>query len=62
MTTLRLGWLTLAPRPPDTKIEIDPQPPLDILFSSPGLQVTMPDLEALTRRVEFVVSRFDGLV
>jgi hypothetical protein len=57
-TTVKLGRVTLIPRPPNTKVYIDPQPPLNVLFSGPGDYLAVADVEAVLRRVEFVVSRF----
>jgi hypothetical protein len=58
-TTVRFGNLTLTPRPPDTHVEIDPQPPLDVLFGGPVGYVSMPDVKAIIDRVEFIVGRFE---
>jgi hypothetical protein len=58
-TTVRLGWVELSPRPPDTKVEIDPQPPLNVLFDGPTGYLGVPDIEALLGHVEFVVGCFD---
>lgn len=57
-TTVKLGRVTLTPQPPNTRVHIDPQPPLNVLFDGPGGYLNMPDIEALLRRVEFVVGRF----
>lgn len=57
--TIRWGTVELTPRPPNTHIEIDPQPPLDVLFSGPDGHLSLADIEALLSRVEFVVNRFD---
>lgn len=61
-TTVRFGTVKLTPRPPDTHIEIDPQPPLDVLFSGPRNHLSVADVEALLGRVQFVVGRFDRLL
>jgi hypothetical protein len=58
-TTRRLAKVVLTPRPPNTQVEIDPQPPLNVLFGGPGDALTPPDIKALLDRVEFVVGCFD---
>jgi hypothetical protein len=58
-TTVKLGSLNLTPHLPNTKIYVDPQPPLDILFSGPDGYLSLLEIEALLSRVEFVVSRFE---
>lgn len=58
-TTVRLGQVTLTPRPPATVIEIDPQPPLDVIFRYGDNALSVPDLKAVLERVEFVVDGFE---
>ena len=57
--TVKLGRVTLMPRPPNTKVYIDPQPPLNVLFGGPGGYLALADVEAVLRRVKFVVGRFE---
>jgi hypothetical protein len=58
-TTVKLGRLTLMPPLPNTKVYIDPQPPLNVLFGGPDGHLSMPDVEALLGHVKFVVGCFD---
>jgi len=58
-TTVKLGGVKTTPHAPNTKVKINPQPPLNILFGGPGRYLTVSDIEALLSRVEFVVSRFE---
>ena len=58
-TTVKLGRLTLMPPLPNTKVYIDPQPPLNVLFGGPDGHLSMPDVEALLGHVKFVVGCLD---
>lgn len=58
-TTVKFGRIEITPSAPDTKIQIDPQVPLDILFRGPRNPTSIPEIEAILDRVEFVIGRFE---
>jgi hypothetical protein len=58
-TTVKLGRVEIMPRRPNTKVGIDPQPTINVLFAGPSGYLSVPEIKAILDRVEFVVGRFE---